>query len=466
VPTVDVQLWRIMQPLDPLVDYGITERSWLDIEDVQLELLPDKVHELRQKLNQKAKAEPKFRFYALYDRVCRKDVLEAAFKHVGKRGKAAGIDGVRAEDILDEEGGRQRFLDEIHEELLSKTYRASPVKRVFIPKADGTLRPLGIPTLKDRVVQMAVLLILEPIFEADFLDCSHGFRPGRKAHDALERIRTELQNGRTQVYDADLKGYFDSIPHDRLMACLRMRVVDGSVLKLIRMWLKAPIIETDEKRKQQPPKKNVSGTPQGGVISPLLANVYLHWLDVMFHRNTGPGVWANARLVRYADDFVILARYQGHRIDEWVKQTLEGWMGLKLNQEKTKTVRVEKGEALDFLGYSFQRHRDLYGRDKSYLNVTPSKKSLKRARQTVKEKTGAKKCFKPAIEVVKDLNRYLQGWGNYFSYGYDRKAKRDLSHYTRGRMIQHLNRRSQRKYAKPEGMSHYEHLEQMGLVRL
>lgn len=455
-----------MQPLDPLVDYGMTERGWLDVEDVQLDLLPDNVHELRRKLHQKAKAEPKFRFYALYDRVYRFDVLEAAFKHVGKRGKAAGVDGVKAEDILDKEGGVKQFLEQIHEELISKTYRASPVKRVFIPKADGKLRPLGISTLKDRVVQMAVQLILEPIFEADFLDCSHGFRPERKAHDALEAIRQELQRGRTEVYDADLKGYFDSIPHDKLMGCLRMRVVDSSVLKLIRMWLKAPIIEFDENGKQHPPKKNASGTPQGGVISPLLANVYLHWLDAMFHRKGGPGVWAKARLVRYADDFVILARYQGRRIDEWVKQTLEDWMGLELNKEKTKTVRIGKGETLDFLGYSFQKRRDLFGREKCYLNVTPSKKSLVRARQTVKEKTGASNCFKPADEVVKDLNIYLRGWGNYFSYGYDRKAKRDMSHYTRCRMIHHLNRRSQRKYARPEGLSHYAHLERMGLVRL
>ena len=309
-----------MHPLDPLVDYGITERGYLDIGDVQQERLPDKVQELRRKLHQKAKAEPKFRFYALYDRVYRKDVLEAAFKHVGKRGKAAGVDGVRAEDILGDENGVENFVEMIHEELRSKIYRAGPVKRVNIPKADGATRPLGIPTLKDRVVQMAVLLILEPICEADFMDCSHGFRPGRKAHDALDAIRTNLQAGRTEVYDADLKGYFDSIPHDKLIACVRMRVVDSSVLKLLRMWLKAPIIEADEKGQLQPPEKNRSGTPQGGVISPLLANVYLHWFDVMFHRPAGPHHWANARLVRYADDFVILARYQGNRIDEWVKR--------------------------------------------------------------------------------------------------------------------------------------------------
>ena len=222
-----------MQPLDLEVHYGLSDRSYLDRHEAQLELLPDKLHQLRLKLHHKAKNEPKFRFYALYDRVYRKDVLEAAWKHVGKRGKACGIDGVKAEDILDKENGVESFLACIYEELKSKSYRPSPVKRVYIPKADGKKRPLGIPTLKDRVVQMAVVLILEPIFEADFHDCSHGFRPKRKAHDALDAIRDNLKSGRTQVYDADLKGYFDTIPHDKLMACVRMRVTDRSVLDLI-----------------------------------------------------------------------------------------------------------------------------------------------------------------------------------------------------------------------------------------
>lgn len=315
-----------MQPLDPQVHYGITDRSFLDVHDAQMELLPDKLRQLRWKLNQKAKNEPKFRFYALYDRVYRMDVLEEAWKRVGKRGKAPGIDKVRAEDILAKENGVGEFLAGIHEELRSKSYRPSPVKRVYIPKADGSKRPLGIPTLKDRVVQMAVVLILEPIFEADFLECSHGFRPGRKAHDALEEIRANLKEGRTAIHDADLKGYFDTIPHDKLMACVRMRVTDRGVLGLIRGWLRAPVIECDESGKLQPPRKSDKGTPQGGVISPLLANVYLHWFDVMFHRKSGPRHWANARLVRYADDFVIMARYQGHRIDEWLVRQLEGWL--------------------------------------------------------------------------------------------------------------------------------------------
>jgi RNA-directed DNA polymerase len=339
---------------------------------------------------------------------------------------------------------------------------------VYIPKADGSKRPLGIPTLRDRVVQMAVVLILEPIFEADFLDCSHGFRRGRKAHDALEEIRVNLKEGRTAVYDADLKSYFDTIPHDKLMACVRMRIADRGVLELIRGWLRAPIIEADEKTgKPQPPRKSDGkGTPQGGVISPLLANVYLHWFDVMFHRESGPRHWANARLVRYADDFVVMARYQGHRIDEWLDAKLEGWLGLSINREKTKVVNLDQAESLDFLGFTFRYDRDLFGSDKTYLNVTPSKKSLKKARDAIREETGAKKCYKPTPSVVKDLNTFMRGWSDYFKFGYPRKAFRDLSNYARKRMVTHLNRRSQRKYHRPQGMSHYQYLQHLGLQRL
>lgn len=454
-----------MQPLDPEVYYGITDRNYLDRDPIQMDLLPEKLRELRWKLNQKAKNEPKFRFYALYDRVYREDVLEAAWKHVGKRGKAAGIDGVRAEDILDVEGGVEKFLAEIHGELRSKNYHPSPVKRGYIPKADGKKRPLGIPTLKDRVVQMAVVLILEPIFEADFHECSHGFRPGRRAHDALETIRENLKAGRREVYDADLRGYFDSIPHDKLMACVRMRVTDRGVLGLIRGWLRMPVIEEDEKGNRKPPQKNDKGTPQGGVISPLLANIFLHWFDVKFHRAGGPAQWANARLIRYADDFVVMARYQSARIEEWIRMHLEDWMGLEINREKTRVVRLEKKEGLDFLGFTFRHDRDLKGRKKWYLNVTPSKKSLVKAREAIREKTGPKQCFKPTPTMVKELNTFLRGWCGYFKFGYPRKAFRDLGHYVRGRVVTHLNRRSQRKYHRPEGTTHYHYLQRLGLYR-
>lgn len=427
-------------------------------------LLPPTLAALRQKLSQKAKQEKRFRFYSLYGHIVRPETLQAAWKHVRANGGKPGPDGVSIEQV--EREGVDAFLAGIERSLKDRTYRADKVRRVYIPKANGKLRPLGIPTVRDRVVQMASLLILEPIFEADFKDCSHGFRPGRSAHDALRAIGEELKQGRCAVYDADLAGYFDSIPHDKLMACVRMRVVDGSVLRLIRMWLKAPVVET-EKGKPPTVKRNGKGTPQGGVISPLLANLYLHWFDTVFHRADGPAHWAKATLIRYADDFVVMARYISPQLVAFIERKVEGWLGLSINREKTRVYDArESGRTLDFLGYSFRYDQDRHGRAWRYWNPVPSRKALQRERDALRRMTGPEQCFTPMPELIGRLNRHMRGWANYFSIGYPRMARRHINRYVCERLTRHAQRRSQRGYRPAEGVSFYVHFHRLGLIYL
>jgi RNA-directed DNA polymerase len=314
---------------------------------------------------------------------------------------------------------------------------------------------------------MAALLVLEPIFEADFLDCSHGFRPAHRAHGALEQIREHLKAGRREVYDADLTSYFDSIPHDKLMEMIKRRVADGSVLKLIRMWLEGEVMEVDRQGRKKVMKSR-KGTPQGGVISPLLANIYLHDFDRAFHEDKdGPKRVANAALVRYAVDFVVMARYMGSRIGGWIERKLEGDLGLEVNRDKTSMVRMGQTQAsLNFLGFTFRYDRDLKEREWRYLNLIPSKKAVSRLRDKIRELTSSG-YKKPLREVITEVNLVLRGWANYFRYGYPQRVFRALNHFVRCRFHIFLRNRSQRR-SKPfrQGESLYAGLKRYGLIYL
>lgn len=427
--------------------------------------LPESLNTLRQKLYGKAKNERKFKFYTLYAHIYRPDVLETAWKLVKRNKGAPGVDGVSISDIERMKGGVGEYLGELGQELKERRYKAQSVKRCYIEKPDGGLRPLGIPTVRCRIVQTAVRLVIEPIFEADFEDCSYGFRPGRSQHDALKNVQENLRQGYREVYDIDLKGCFDSIPHDKLMKCVEMRISDGGILKLIKQWLKAATVEDAGGGKKRTSRSD-KGTPQGGSLSPLLSNIYLLWFDKVYQQETAKSE-TQAKLVRFADDMLVMAKELTPVVTTLVQDKLEKWLGLEINQDKTRVVKISDGlGSVDFLGFSFRYDRDLKGRASYYLNTEPSAKCLKRERSKIKVMTSQKRCFVPISELIADINNHLGAWSPYFNFGYPRNAYRKINRYVNQRLTRHLKRRSQRAYRLPEGVTYYSHLKKLGWVPL
>jgi len=401
---------------------------------------PETIRTLQRKLYRKAKQEPACRFHALYDKVYRADILSHAYYLVRAKKGSAGIDGVTFEAIEENEGA-SAFIGELEEALRNKTYAPDPVKRVMIPKSDGSQRPLGIPTIRDRVAQMAVKLVIEPIFEADFCETSYGFRPKKSAHDAVDDVAYAMNTGYTEVIDADLSKYFDTIPHAKLMATVAERICDGEILRLIQMWLKAPVMEMDKdgtKRNIGGGKGNRKGTPQGGVISPLLSNLYLHLLDRIWERHKLQQR-LGARIVRYADDIVILCRRtKSGKAMTILRQILER-LELSLNEAKTKIVNAHK-ERFDFLGFTLWMGESRKTGN-LYPHVQPSKNALQKIKDRVTELTQRARTIMPLEWVVNELNATVRGWVGYFHYRNCNKALTHLRGHVEERLRTHLRKR-------------------------
>lgn len=400
----------------------------------------ERVSQLQEKLYCKAKQERDYKFYILYDKMFIGYMLEEAYRRVKEKDGSAGID---AQDFkMIEEQGTDKFLKELGEDLRKKTYRPSAVKRVWIDKASGGKRPLGIPTIRDRVAQMVCKMIIEPIFEADFEECSYGFRPERSSKDAMKAIKEHLQSGKTEVLDADLSSYFDTIPHDKLQIVLKQRISDPRMLQLINLWLKSPVYEDGQYKGG---KKQKTGTPQGGVISPLLANIYMHLVDRIVNDTRKLFYQMGIKIVRYADDFVLMGKRITQQVVDRLWKILDR-MGLKLNENKTRIIQAEK-TAFNFLGFAVRYDRDLKGRNKHYWNIIPSDKAGKKIREKINAFLAKSGHLSP-IRVTQGLNVMIRGWLNYYDIpgvSYPAMGKRRLRHYLYERLNRYYNRKSQRR---------------------
>ena len=400
---------------------------------------PDVIRTLQRKLYIKAKQEPAYRFYALYDKVWRADILMFAYRLVRANKGSPGVDGMNFVDI-EQKIGIDKFLSELAQDLKDKTYQPDPVRRVMIPKADGSQRPLGIPTIRDRVAQMAVKLVIEPIFEADFCANSYGFRPKKSAHDAVDEIVGALHQNYNQVIDADLSKYFDSIPHAKLLAVVAERITDGAILHIIKLWLKAPVIGEDKdgtRKNVGGGKANSKGTPQGGVISPLLSNCYLHLLDRIWDRHQLRRK-LQARIVRYADDFVVLCRGAVDAPLAAIRHIMQR-LDLTLNETKTHIVDA-KQESFNFLGFEIRVSKGLKS-GKEYPHVSPAPKSLAKVKQRIKQLTARERTPIPLEAIVGSINATLRGWSSYFHYRNCSHVLGKVRTHAEERLRTHLMRR-------------------------
>jgi RNA-directed DNA polymerase len=392
---------------------------------------PESVQKLQRALHAKAKEAPSFRFYALYDKVYRGDVLAFAYECCRANGGAAGVDEQSFTDIA--VYGLERWLDELTQELRKRTYQPQPVRRVYIPKPDGKQRPLGIPTIRDRVVQTAAVLVLEPIFEADLPPEQYAYRSERSALDGVNQVHKLINTGYREVVDADLSGYFDSIPHAELMRSVARRVVDGAMLHLIKMWLEAPVEETDERGNKHRSTRNRDegrGTPQGSPISPLLSNLYMRRF-VLGWKKLGHEKRLQACIVNYADDMVICCRSRAEDALAAMRNMMSR-LKLTVNESKTRVCKLP-GERFDFLGYTFGRwYSKKTGR--GYLSRIPSKKRVQRVCETISSETGRYTLRQEAQAVVAKLNRIMTGWANYFCLGPVQPAYRAVDEHARYRL--------------------------------